>query len=140
MGAKIGLGTTVAYETTPGSGTYTPIGEVFEFSPPSSSMDTVDSTDFSHSDGHRRFIAGLIDAGEVAFTLNYDPALTVYGALDTIYKARVSRKWRFTYAGSTVNTVIEGFITGLARAVPVDDRMSLEVTLKVSGLLAEAAS
>ncbi len=140
MAAKIGLGTTVGYETTPASGTYTTVGEVIEFSPPSSSMDTVDATDFSHVDGHRRFIAGLIDAGEVSFTLHYDPALTVYGALDTIYKARVQRKWRFAYAGSTVNTVIDALVTGLGRAVPMDDKMTMEVTLKVSGLMVEAAS
>ncbi len=140
MAAKIGLGTTVGYETTPGGGTYTTVGEVFEFSPPASSMDTVDATDFSHTDGHRRFIAGLIDAGEVTFTLHYDPALTVYGAIDTMYKARVQRKWKFIYAGSTVNTVIDALITGLGRAVPMDEKMTMEVTLKVSGLLTEAAS
>lgn len=140
MAAKIGLGTTVGYETTPGSGTYTTVGEVFEFSPPASSMDTVDATDFSHTDGHRRFIAGLIDAGEVTFTLHYDPALTVYGAIDTIYKARVPRKWKFIYAGSTVNTVIDALVTGLGRAVPMDDKMTMEVTLKVSGTMTEAAS
>ncbi len=140
MAAKIGLGTTVGYETTPGGGTYTTVGEIFEFSPPTSSMDTVDATDFSHSDGHRRFIAGLIDPGEVAFTLNFDPALSVYGALDTIYKARVVRKWKFAYAGSTVNTVVDALVTGLGRAVPMDDKMTMEVTLKVSGVMTEAAS
>lgn len=140
MAAKIGLGTTVGYETTPGSGTYTTVGEVIEFSPPASSMDTVDATDFSHSDGHRRFIAGLIDAGEITVTFNFDPALSVYGAIDTIYKSRVIRKWRFAYAGSTVNTVVDAFVTGLSRAVPMDDKMTMEITLKVSGTMTEAAS
>ncbi len=140
MAGKIGLGTTVGYETTPGGGTYTTLGEVFDFSGTSSSMDTVDVTDFSHSDGHRRFIPGLIDPGEVSFTLNFDPALTVYGTLDTMYKARVPRKWRFAYAGSTVNTVVDAIVTGLGRAIPMDDKMALEVTLKITGLMTEAAS
>jgi hypothetical protein len=139
MAAKIGLGTIVAYESvTPG--TYTTVGEVFDFSGTSSSMDTVDSTDFSNTDGHRRFIAGLIDAGEITFTLNYDPALTVYGAIDTLYKARTHKNWKFTYAGSTVNTIVSALITGLGRAVPMDDKMSMEVSLKISGLMTEAAS
>lgn len=140
MAAKIGLGTTVGYETTPGGGAYTTVGEVFEFSGTSSSMDTVDSTDFSHSDGHRRFIAGLIDAGEITFTMNFDPALTVYAAIDTLYKARVIRKWRFAYAGSTVNTVVDAFVIGLSRAVPMDDKMTMEISLKLSGTMTEAAS
>ena len=140
MASKIGLGTTIGYEATPGGAVYTTLGEVFDFSGTSSSLDTVDVTDFSHTDGHRRFIAGLIDAGEITFTLNFDPALTVYGALDTLYKARVERKWKFTYAGSTVNTVVNAICTGLGRAVPIDDRMSVEVSLKVTGTMTEAAS
>ena len=140
MAAKIGLGTTVGYETTPASGTYTTVGEVIEFSAPQSSMDTVDATDFSHTDGHRRFIAGLIDAGEITVRFNFDPALAVYGAIDTIYKGRGMRKWRFAYAGSTVNTVVDAFVTGLGREVPMDDKMTMEITLKVSGVMTEAAS
>jgi hypothetical protein len=139
MAAKIGLGTVVAYESsTPG--TYTTVGEIFEFSGTSLSMDTVDATDFSHTDGHRRFIAGLIDAGEVTFTLHFDPALTVYGAIDTIFKARTAKNWKFTYAGSTVNTIVSALVTGLGRAVPMDEKMTMEVTLKLSGTLTEAAS
>jgi hypothetical protein len=139
MAAKIGLGTVVAYESTT-SGTYTTVGEIFEFSGTSLSMDTVDATDFSHTDGHRRFIAGLIDAGEVTFTLHFDPALTVYGAIDTIFKARTAKNWKFTYAGSTVNTIVSALVTGLGRAVPMDEKMTMEVTLKLSGTLTEAAS
>jgi hypothetical protein len=75
----------------------------------------------------------------VTFTLNFDPALAVYGAIDTIYKARTQRKWRFAYAGSTVNTVIDGFVTGLGRAVPMDDKMTMGITLKASGTMTEAA-
>jgi hypothetical protein len=139
MAAKIGLGTTVAYESaTPG--TYTPIGETFEFEPPTLSMDTIDSTDFSHTDGYRRFIGGLIDGGEITFTLNFDPAGTVYGALETILETRAVKNWKFAYAGSTVNTIVSALITSLGRVVPMDDKMSMPVTLKVSGLLTEAAS
>ena len=139
MAAKIGLGTVVAYESvTPG--TYTTVGEVFDFSGTSTSMDTVDATDFSHTDGHRRFLAGLIDAGEITFTLNFDPALTVYGTIDTFYKARTAKNWKFSYAGSTVNTIVSALVTGIGRAVPMDDKMTMEVSLKVSGVMTEAAS
>lgn len=140
MAAKIGLGTTVAYETTPGSGTYTVVGEVFEVTIPETSMETVDATDFSHTDAHRRKIAGLIELGEASFTLHYDPALTVFTSLDTFYKSRVSRRWRFAYAGSAVNTIIEAFITGMGREVPMDEKMTLAITLTPSGVMTEAAT
>ena len=139
MAAKIGLGTTVAYESvTPG--TYTSVGEVFEFEPPTLTMDTVESSDFSHTDGYRRFIGGLIDGGEITFTLNFDPSGTIYATLETLMETRAVKNWKFVYAGSTVNTIASALLTSMGRAVPRDDRMSMSVTLKVAAGLTEAAS
>jgi hypothetical protein len=139
MAAKIGLGTTVAYESaTPG--TYTSVGEVFEFEPPTLTMDTVESSDFSHTDGYRRYIGGLIDGGEITFTLNFDPAGTIYGTLETLMETRAVKNWKFVYAGSTVNTIASALVTSMGRAVPRDDRMTMSVTLKVAAGLTEAAS
>jgi hypothetical protein len=55
-------------------------------------------------------------------------------------ETRAVKNWKFVYAGSTVNTIASALITSLGRVVPMDDRMTMSVTLKVSGLLTEAAS
>jgi hypothetical protein len=138
MADKIGLGLIVAYESaTPG--TYTAVGDVREFDAHTITVDTVDVTNFGHTDGFRRFIAALADAGEVSFTISYDPALTVYTALQTIATARALKNWKFTYLGGA-NTIVSAILTSLGRAVPLDDSMTVEVTLKVSGAPTEAAS
>ena len=60
MAKKVGLGIILAYEsTTPG--TFTAVGELYDFSPYEISADTVDVTDHSNTDGIRRKIAALID-------------------------------------------------------------------------------
>ena len=138
MAAKIGLGMVLAYESsTPG--TYTAVGGLYDVTANELSMDTVDVTNHGHSDGYRRFIGALIDGGEVSGTLEFDPALTVYGALKTIMETRAAKNWKVTYPGGA-NTIVSALLTNMGRETPLDDKMTLPITLKVSGPSTEAAS
>lgn len=138
MAAKIGLGMTLAYEsTTPG--VYTTLGELYDVTANEITVETADVTNHSHTDGYRRFIATMIDGGEIAGTLAYDPALTVYGALKTIAESRAAKNWKVTYPGGS-NTIASGILTSLGRTTPMDDRMECTIGIKVSGQPAEASS
>jgi predicted secreted protein len=138
MAAKIGLGMVLAYEsTTPG--TYTALGELYDVTANEITVETVDVTNHSHTDGYRRFIAALADGGEISGMLAFDPALTVYAALKTVVDARAPRNWRVTYPGGS-NTVVSGILTTLGRTTPMDDRMECAIAIKVSGNPTEAAS
>lgn len=138
MAAKIGLGIVVAYESaTPG--TYTAVGEVYDVTPPEKTMETVDATNHSHTDGVRRKIAGLIDSGTASFQVAFDPALTVYAAINTILDARAVKNWKFTYPGGA-NTILPALVVGLGREVPLDDKMVITVSLEGAAPSTEAAS
>jgi predicted secreted protein len=138
MAAKTGLGMTLAYESaTPG--TYTAIGELYDVEGNEITVETVDVTNHSHTDGYRRFIAAMIDGGEISATLAFDPALTVYAALKTIIETRAAKNWKVTYPGGS-NTIASGLLIALGRATPMDDRMECSIGIKISGQPAEAAS
>src|SRR5689334_7802923 len=49
------------------------IAEVTSITPPAFSRDTVDATHEQSPYGYREFIAGLTDAGEVSFDINFVP-------------------------------------------------------------------
>ena len=131
MAKKIGLGIAVAYEsTTPG--TFTTVGEVYDVTLNEVTTDTVDVTDHSATDRIKRYIAALSDMGEFGMTLAYDPALTVYEAVQTIQLAHAIKNWKFTPIGGTAE-VYPCIVTNHGRATPLDDRMTMDVTLKVAG-------
>lgn len=138
MAADIGLGVTIGIESaTPG--TYTTLGAVFAISEPSASMDTIDVTEMSHTDGARRFIGGLIDEGEATFSVHYDPEQTSYTTLRTQFLTRAAKNYKITHVGGATR-VFSALITGVSKETPLDDKMTCEFTLKVSGLVTEAVS
>lgn len=138
MPADIGLGITIAFESaTPG--TFTVIGSVNAIQEPGLSVDSIDVTEFGHTNAFRRFIAGLIDAGEASFSLHYDPEVTQYGDIYTLGAARTVKNWKITHVGGATRT-FSAFITGLTPATPLDDKMTCDITLKVSGAPTVAAS
>lgn len=138
MATDIGLGITIAYESaTPG--TFTTVGAVTEITEPSISVDSIDATEYGHTNAFRRFIPGLIDAGEPTFTVHYDPEATQYGDLYTLASGRTVKNWKITHVGGATRT-FSAFITGLTPATPMDDKMTCAFTLKVSGAPTVAAS
>ena len=131
MAKKIGLGIVLAYEsTTPG--TFTTVGELLDFTPAELTVEVVDATDHSHTDGIRRQIAALADNGEFSASVAFDPALTVHSALKTIALARAAKNWRWTFPTGTAET-FPAIITNVGRQTPMDDKMTCSFSGKVSG-------
>lgn len=137
----IGYGSKFAISTDDGS-TYTDVAEISgDISPPSSTIDTVDATHMRSPNGDREFILGLNDPGEMSFSINFIPG----GATDTLLidvkasKARV--KCRITFPNGVV-WGFSGLLTKYQPTVPVDGKMTADITFKVTGstsVTAEAA-
>lgn len=111
--------------------TYTSVADVTEVSVLDSSADTIDTTAHDTADGWRTFIGGVKDPGELKMSLNYDPA--VHGDIfDLLGEDGIKHKITLADAGAAVVT-FEGIVTGFSVGAPYDDKMSGEVTIKVSG-------
>lgn len=123
-----------------GGDTWLSLGEVFDITPPSAAVDVIDATHMGSPNRTREFIAGLTDPGDASFSQNFVPG----SAADvTIREIRTSGErviCRITYPNASV-WKFDGFLTGYVPAVPTDDKMTAEVTFKVTGsTVVEAAA
>jgi len=116
---------------------FTTIAEVTEIGGPSLALDPLDVTSHTSPGAFREFIGGLLDGGEVTFTINYVPTNATQDATTGLIADMIARTVRnfqliFPDVGST-QWSFAALITAFEPAEPVDDRLSAELTLKVTG-------
>lgn len=128
MGITYEIGATAGLSPT----TYTEIMEVYDVVPPNQQTDEIEVTHYKSVGGYREFIAGLKDGGEVTISLNWIPGSTTDVLLRGLHASGELRLHRITFANdSTIS--YPGWIKGLERSSPYDDRQSMNVTVRVAG-------
>lgn len=99
------------------------------------SADTIETTALDNESGYRSFVTSLKDAGEVSLSGHFEyephsPLLADFedGSLDTY-------TIEFPDAGTTTGTTwtFSAVVTGFATSVELEDLISFEATLKISG-------
>jgi hypothetical protein len=108
---------------------YVDVAEVTSITPPSYSRDAIDATHMASPNSFREYVAGLMDAGEASIELNYVPAVS-----DVIIAAMVAGvgQFRITHPAGITMT-FNAIVTAWEPQLPIDDKMSLSATFKVSG-------
>jgi predicted secreted protein len=108
------------------------IAEINSISGPSMTRDFIDVTSLDSVGGFREFITGFRDGGTVSLTMNftrtsYDKMLSDFEDDDPHYYEIV--------LPDDVNTSFEfcGYVTELPLEIPTDDKITANVTIKVSG-------
>lgn len=133
--AKLGYGS--SFKTGDGGSpeTFTAWGEITSITPPARARDSVDASHELSPSAHREFIAGLVDAGEVTVEMNFVPGgatfLAICAEYDLSGSSAVKNRQIVFPDGSIL--AFAAFVTGDAPELPLDDKMSISVTLKVSG-------
>lgn len=116
---------------------FTSIAELTGLSGPGLSMDTVEATHTGSSGNYREYIAGLLDAGEVSFDVNFLPADSTQDESTGLLadkKNRTLRNFQIVWPDSGNTTwSFAAFVTSFEPSSPIDDRMTASVTLKISG-------
>lgn len=130
MAAVDAFGTVWAMDPAGGS-TYVDVADVTEIGVLDVSAETIETTAHDSAGGWRTYIGGLKDGGELKMSVNYDPAKhgTIFSAVG---KDGVTHELTLTDAGAAVVT-FKGIITGFSVGAPMDDKLTAEVTIKVSG-------
>lgn len=120
-----------------GVSTYTTVLEVTDISGPGLSADSVELTSHDSASKFREFMAGLVDAGEISFTVNWQPAATTHGntaGLLYVAQNRLTRLWQLIWPDSGTTTYgFYAFITSLSPNAPIDDKLSADITIKITG-------
>jgi predicted secreted protein len=99
------------------------------------SADTIEVTAMDSPNGYRQFVGGLRDSGEVSISGNFNA--TAHSQLLTDFDAGTSASYtiefpdRLTTSGTkwTFTAIVTGYSTG----AELEDLVSFEATLKVSG-------
>ena len=132
MAKTIGYGSVMAIATTTGGEVN--IAQVRNISGPGVSANDVDTTCLDSSSNYRTFTCGLLDPGEVTFGLAYDSTSATHTRLARYMGARLSTTF-WVFEGSTAGSKSEfaGYVKGLGREIPLDDLITCDVTVKVSG-------
>lgn len=125
------FGTT--WSTSDDSGvTWDPVANVTEVGVLDASAETIDTTAHDTANGWRTYIGGVKDGGELKMSVNYDPA--IHGAIfDLLGDDGIKHKVTLPDAGAA-EIVFSGIVTGFSVGAPFDDKLSGEVTVKVTGV------
>lgn len=111
------------------------IAQVRSITGPGVDFGDVDTTCLDSSSNYRTFVPGLGDAGEVTLALVYDPAHASHKILAEAAVNRTSKVWT-VYHGSSSNDsdTFTGYVKSISREIPLDDLITADVTLKVTGV------
>ncbi len=142
FGATPGDGscTVTARTVTPTSGgaagteVFTTIAEVQGISGPSISQSPIEVTHMESPDAYKEYIAGLLDAGEISFPVNFTNVAAQTSVI-TDCEARSRRNFQliFTASTGTVTFSFAAFITSIDFDFPMEDKISANISLKVTG-------
>lgn len=133
---KTGLGTQFLRE---GDYDYDPIAFVATITPPQLNRDMVEVEDLNPDDEIKKKLPGLIDGGEMAITLNFDPEEETHQDLEDDLANGVEHNYRimFPYDETTHEHGgyydITGIVTSFApQEIAASDIIQAEVTITVT--------
>lgn len=133
--ARIGHGTQFQRGNSDGPPeTFTNVHELIAFEPPDVQADDIEVSHLESPGGYKEYIRGMLDAGEVSFSINWDPTgRATHAQIRTDYAAGTSRNYRFVLPGAIETVTFPGYVKGLKRNVAPNGAITADITLKVSG-------
>jgi hypothetical protein len=116
---------------------YTEIPEIKTFNGPGGSATVIDVTDLSSVAREKRM--GIMDEGQLTFTLHYIPTNTEHMALEAARESGEKASFQLTFTDSSPSTTWEfkGYVTTFAISGSVDGVIEGNVTIEITGLIQE---
>lgn len=129
-------GTIVAVQLTPG-GAFTDVAEQGDVTPPEVSRNEFDAT--TQEKDIDSYVLGVLRRGAFTQPLNFLPANGTHDHVTGVFKLLKDNTvtgWRITYPDAAATQwIMSGQVKGLKPMAPVDGKLSLEMTLRFSGLM-----
>jgi len=129
--AVAGVGT-LFRRWNPTTGAWANIAEINTITGPGMSRNTIDVTSLDSTDGYREFIAGFRDGGTVVLAMNFSRA--EYDTMWDDFESDDLRNYEIVLPDTEKTTLeFEGLVTELPLTIPPDDKITVDVTIKISG-------
>lgn len=136
-GAIAGFGTLLKIGDGGTSEVFTTIAEVTEISGPKFKLDTAEVTSHSSTSAWRERIATLLDPGEVSLKINFIPTNATHSQTSGLLrdmKNRTLRNFKLVFPDAGVTTwMFAAFVTGFEPSEPIDEQLSADVALTLTG-------
>jgi hypothetical protein len=136
-----GFGATVSFKI--GAAAPVVLAEVISLGLPNPQVSDVEATHFNSPGRAREYIQGLIDNGEIPIGINYDAGsatddqvLLALAATEPI-EVVISIP---TFSGTDQEFTFPGIVKGYERNIPLDDRMTALITVRVAGAVDQGAA
>lgn len=108
------------------------LAEINSITGPGKSRDTIDVTSLDSTGGYREFIGGFRDGGTVSLPMNFTRA--TYELMNTDFESADLQNYEILLPDSEATSFeFEGLVTELGLGIPADDKITADVTIKVSG-------
>jgi predicted secreted protein len=108
------------------------ISEINSITGPGMSRDTIDVTSLDSTGGYREFIGGFRDGGTVVLAMNF--TRSTYETMLADFESNVVQNYEICLPDTEVTTVeFAGLVTELPLTIPADDKITADVTIKISG-------
>lgn len=143
MAGIFAKGTQLRYRTTPGSGAFDVIIANFKSTTgPTMRNEIFDTTTHNSSGVFREKTAGLVDAGDLSFAINFDPADASHSAaagLLNMFSQRIENQYQIEFpnmgaVGAPGNSYWEfsAFVTQFEVSTPIDNVLEASISLTIS--------
>lgn len=130
-----GVGTVFKRSDMASSPTFSAIAEINSIQGPNKSRATIDVTSLDSVGGYREFIASFRDGGEVQLEMNF--TRDGYIDMNADFEVETLVDYQIVLPDSGNTTLdFSGLVTNLGMGIPLDDKITAPVTIKVSGQVA----
>ena len=108
------------------------IAEINSINGPGMSRDTIDVTSLDSTGGYRQFIAGFRDAGTISLAMNFTRA--TYQLMKDDFESNEAQNYQMVLPDVEESGFdFEALVTELPLTIPTDDKITADVTLKITG-------
>ena len=119
-------------DATSAAGAWVDVANITNISGPDASRETIDTTTLDSVGGYREFIPSLRDAGSISLSMNFKR--DTYEQMKNDFESDVLQNYEIMLPDADNTTFeFEGMVTELPLDVPLDDKISADVTIKISG-------
>ena len=108
------------------------ISEINSITGPGMSRDTIDVTSLDSTGGYREFITGFRNAGTLSLSMNF--TRDTYEQMKSDFESDTAQNYEIVLPDSDKTSLeFEGLVTELPLSIPADDKVTVDVTIQISG-------
>lgn len=137
----IGYGAAVTFKI--GVAAAVALGEVTSIGLPNPQQADVEATHFASPGRAREYIPGLIDNGEITIGVNFDAGSATDDLVNDALAATAPIEVVITVptsSGTGQKFTFPGVVKGFEKDIPIDDRQTATITIRVAGAVVQAAA